>query len=69
MFAMTSASSSLPANSHLMTTQSDSSLYEPNIKKLWNLETIGIKSKDNQEKDELVMQMFKNTITKEDSCK
>ena len=66
MFAMRSASSSLPANIHLMTTESDSSLFEPNIKKLWNLETIGIKSKDNQEKDDLVMQMFKNTTTKED---
>ena len=48
-----------------MTTEIDSSLYEPNLEKLWNLETIGIKSKNNQEKDDLVMQMFKNTITKE----
>ena len=34
MFAMTTASSSLPANIHLMITESDSSLYEPNIEKL-----------------------------------
>ena len=48
-----------------MKTEIDSSLYEPNLEKLWNLETIGIKSTNNQEKDDLVMQMFKNTITKE----
>ena len=66
MFAMTSASSSLPVNIHLMIKECDSSLYEPNIEKLWNFETIGIKSKDNQEKDDLVMEMFKNTTTKED---
>ena len=63
MFAMTPASSCLPANIHLMTTERDSSLFEPNIKELWNLETIEIKSKDNQERCDLVMQMLKNTIT------
>ena len=41
----------------------DSSLFEPNIKELWNLETIEIESKDNQERRDLVMQMLKNTIT------
>ena len=63
MFAMAPASSCLPANIHLMTTERDSSLFEPNIKELWNLETIEIKSKDNQERCDLVMQMLKNTIT------
>ena len=63
MFAMTPASSCLPANIHLITTEKGSSLFEPNIEKLWNLETIGIKSKDNQEREDLVM--FKKTITKE----
>ena len=48
-----------------MTKERDSSLFEPNIEKLWNLKTIGIKSKNNQERDDLVMQVFKNAITKE----
>ena len=64
---MTPASSCLPASIHLMTTERDYALFETNIEELWNLETIGIKSKDNQERDDMVvMQMFKNTITKED---
>ena len=49
-----------------MRTERDSSLFEPKIEKLWNLETTEIKSKDNQERDDLVMRMFKNSITKED---
>ena len=65
MFAMTPVSSCLPANIHLMTTETGSSYFELNIEKLWNLETIGIKSNDNQERDYLVMQIFKKTITKE----
>ena len=48
-----------------MTKERDSSLFEPNIEKLWNLKTIGIKSKNNQKRDDLVMQVFKNAITKE----
>ena len=47
-----------------MRTERDSSLFEPKIEKLWNLETTETKSKDNQERDDLVMRMFKNTITK-----
>ena len=62
---MAPASSCLPDNFHLMTKERDSSLFEPNIEKLWNLKTIGIKSKNNQERDDLVMQVFKNAITKE----
>ena len=48
MFAMTPASSCLPANIHLMNTERDPTLFEPNIEELSNLETIGIKSKHNQ---------------------
>ena len=66
MFSMTSASRCLPANIHLVSTDRDSALFEPNIEELWNLGTTGIKSKDNQGRDDLVMQIFKNTITKED---
>ena len=44
---MTPVSSCLPANIHLMTTERDPSLFEPNIEEVLNLETIGIKSKDN----------------------
>ena len=65
MFTMTPASSCLPANIYLMIMETDFALFEPNIEELWNLETIGIKSKDNQERDSSVMQMFKKTITKE----
>ena len=43
---MISASSCLAANIHLMTTERNSALFEPNIEKLWNLETIGIKLND-----------------------
>ena len=64
---MLPASSCLAANIHLMTTERNSALFEPNIEKLWNLETIGIKLNDKwQESDNLLMQMFKNIITKED---
>ena len=48
IFAMTPASSCLPANIHLMNTERDPTLFEPNIEELSNLETIGIKSKHNQ---------------------
>ena len=65
MFAMAPASSGLPVNIHLITTDRGSALFEPNIEELWNLETSGIKSRDNQERDDLVMHMFKNTIAKE----
>ena len=66
MFAITPASRYLPVDIDLMTMERDSALFEANIEELWNLETIRIKSKANQERDDLVMQMFKNTITKED---
>ena len=45
MFAMTPASSYLPADIYRMTTERDSALFETTIKELWNLETIGIKSR------------------------
>ena len=65
MFATTLVSSCLPSNIHLMALERDSVLFEANIEELLSLETIGIKSNINQERDDLVMQMFKNTITKE----
>ena len=66
IFAMTPVSSCLPSNIHPMAMERDSVLFEANIEELWNLETIGIKSNINQERDDLVMQMFQNTITIED---
>ena len=32
---------------------------------MWNMETIGIKPDDPKEKDDIVLEMFKNTVTKE----
>ena len=45
MFAIAPASSCLLANIHPMTMERGSTLFEPNTEELWNLETIGIKSK------------------------
>ena len=66
MFGVTPTSSYLPGDIHLMTTERNSALFEPNIDEVWNLETIGIKSKDNQEEDNLVIQIFRSTISKND---
>ena len=40
MFAMVPASSGLPVNIHLTTTDRGSALFEPNIEELWNLEQV-----------------------------
>ena len=62
---MAPASSYFPADIHLMTTKRDSALFEPSIEEPWNFETIKVKQKDNQEREDLVMQTFKNTVTKD----
>ena len=66
VFPMAPASSYLPADIHLITTKRESTLFEPNIEELWNLETIKVKPKGSQEREDLVMQTFKNAATKED---
>ena len=65
MLAMKKMSSYISSNIHLLSIKGDTALFEPNIKELRNLEKIGRKPKDKQERDNLVMQMFNNIITKE----
>lgn len=60
MFERTKMSSYFPWN--LMIKESNSVSFETNIKELWNLETIGIKQKYNQQRDKFVTQKFKDTI-------
>ena len=65
MFAITS-SSRLPRDIHFMNEEDRTNLFEPNVEDMWNLESIGIKPDDPKEKDNIALEMFKNTVTKED---
>ena len=65
MFSIRS-SSRLPRDIHFMNEEDRTNLFEPNVEDMWNLESIGIKPDDPKEKDDIALEMFKNTVTKED---
>ena len=62
-------STAIRARSHVLHTddENDSTKFEPNLEHLWKLESIGINPNDSKEKDDIAMEMFKSTVTKEDN--
>ena len=65
LFVMTQTSSRLPPEVHKMHSENTLSAFQPQIEDLWNLETIGINPKSKDERDDLVMESFKNTVSKQ----
>ena len=66
MFVMSTAAR---ASAHVlhMDEDRDSTNFEPDLEDLWKLESIGIKPNDPKEKDDIAMEMFKNSVTKEEN--
>lgn len=48
-----------------MDEEKHSTIFEPNVEDKWNLRTIGIKTNVQSERDNLILNMLKNTVTKE----
>ena len=48
-----------------MDEEKHSTIFEPNFEDKWNLRTIGIKTNVQSERDNLILNMLKNTVTKE----
>ena len=73
MFLLT-LSSQIPTELHQMDKEKHSAIFEPNVEDLWNLETIGIKSKVQSElfqrrrDDTIKKQLVKDIIEKLESA-
>ncbi|MEM7375589.1 MAG: reverse transcriptase domain-containing protein [Bacteroidota bacterium] len=65
LFVMTHSSSNILPDIHQVTAADDSLPTPPNLEDFWNLETIGIKPDEPNNADEITIEMFKDTITKE----
>ena len=52
-------------NIHLMNEEDKTTSFEPKLEDMWNLESIGIRPDDPKERDDVALEIFKNTITKE----
>ena len=62
---MTQATSQLPSEIHHMNAANKSTATQPSMEDLWSLESIGINPKSKAERDDLVMESFKKTISRQ----
>ena len=60
-----SATNQIAKNVVHMDEKQDVTSFEPHVEDLWKLESIGIRPKDSTEKNDIAMEMFQNTVTKE----
>ena len=65
LFVMTQTTSQLPSEIHLMNAANKSTVTQPIIEDLWSLESIGINPKSKEERDNLVVESFKKTISRQ----
>ena len=61
-----STSSDIPSELHKMNRENQIAMFKPNVEDLWNLENIGIKPKEKGERDDFVMDWFKDTVSRKD---
>ena len=65
MFVMSTTARAAPHVLHM--DDKESMTFEPDLEDLWKLESIGIKPDDPREKDDIAMEMFKNSVIKRDN--
>ena len=63
-----STSSHIPSELHKINRENQIAMFKPNVEDLWNLENIGIKPKEKGERDDFVMDWFKETVSRKDKC-
>ena len=62
---MTQTTSQLLSEKHHMNAANKLTVTQPSIEVLWSLESIGINPKSKEERDNLLMESFKKTISRQ----